>query len=158
VDDGAACEPRPLAGQTGTMPGCVLRIRSKTSRVEDLVQASGLKPIVIHKKGYPRVTGAAAALSRSSGFNVNVSNADGVLEQQARDAVRFLKNHARGLARLRRCRAFGGMTLDFGIYDLATMNQPWPSYRLPVPLVELAGKHGVEIELSFYGVEAKDAG
>jgi len=30
----------PLAGRR-TMPGCVLRIRSKTARVEDLVKASG---------------------------------------------------------------------------------------------------------------------
>jgi hypothetical protein len=89
---------------------------------------------------------------------VDVSDADGVLEQQARDAIRFLKNHARGLARLRRCRAFGGMTLDFGLYDRASADKPWPSYRLPVPLVELAAKHGVEIELSFYGVEPRDAG
>lgn len=139
------------------MPGCVLRVRSKTSRVEELVQASGLKAIVIHKKGQPRVPGAST-LSRSSGFNVNVSNADGILERQTRDAVRFLKNHARGLARMRRCRAFGGMILDFGVYDRATDDQPWPSYRLPMSLVELAGKHGVELELSFYGVEPKGAG
>jgi hypothetical protein len=43
------------------------------------------------------------------------------------------------------------MTLDFGIYDRATKEKPWPSYHLPAALVELAGKHGIEIELSFYG-------
>ena len=59
---------------------------------------------------------------------------------------------------MRRCRAFGGMILDFGVYDRATDDQPWPSYRLPMSLVELAGKHGVELELSFYGVEPKGAG
>jgi hypothetical protein len=135
------------------MPGCVLRVRSKTSNVEDLVQASGLTPIVIHRKGHPRVPGGAA-LSRSSGFTVDVSDADGVLEKQTRDAVRFLRSHARGLARLRRCKAFGGMTLDFGVYERSS-DRPWPSYRLPAPLVELAGKHAVELELSFYGVEPK---
>ncbi len=48
------------------------------------------------------------------------------------------------------------MTLDFGLYDLATENRPWPSYRLPVPLIELAGKYGIQVELSFYGSGGKD--
>ena len=136
------------------MPGCVLRVRSKTSKVEDLVQASGLKPIAIHRKGQPRVPGATA-LSPSSGFNVGVSDADGALEKQTRDAVRFLKSHARGLARLRRCTAFAGMTLDFGVYERSLSDRPWPSYRIPAPLVELAARHGVELELSLYGSEPK---
>jgi len=70
-----------------------------------LVKASGLQPIIIHRKGHPRVPGATA-FSPSSGFNVDVSRADGILEKQAGDAVRFLKRHASGLARLRRCKAF----------------------------------------------------
>src|SRR5439155_19580401 len=40
--------------------------------------------------------GNARAACPSSGFNVDVSDADGVLEKQARDAVRFLKSHAMG--------------------------------------------------------------
>src|SRR5436309_9366101 len=102
--------------------------------------------------------GNARAACPSSGFNVDVSDADGVLEKQARDAVRFLKSHAMGLARLRRCKTFGGMTLDFGVYDRTTAERPWPTYRFPAPLIELAGKLGVELELSFYGVEPKEAG
>jgi len=43
------------------------------------------------------------------------------------------------------------MTLDFGVYYRATKERPWPSYRFPASLIELAGKHGIEIELSFYG-------
>jgi hypothetical protein len=42
------------------------------------------------------------------------------------------------------------MVLDFGLYYQATPDRPWPSYRLPAALVELAGKYGIEIELSFY--------
>jgi hypothetical protein len=119
-----------------------------------LVRASGLKPIAIHRKGHPRVPGGTA-LSPSSGFSVDVSDADGALEKQTRDAVWFLKSHARGLARLRRCKAFAGMTLDFGVYDRSSNDRPWPSYRLPVSLLGLAGKHGVELELSLYGTEPK---
>src|SRR5437870_8988726 len=131
------------------MPGCVLRIQSKTSKVESLVEASGLRPIAIHRKGWPRVPGSTH-LSPKSGFNVDVSRVDGSVEKQARDAIRFLKRHAAGLGRLRRCKAFGGMALDFGLYSRATEDRPWPIYRLPATLIELAGKHGIEIELSFY--------
>jgi hypothetical protein len=82
---------------------------------------------------------------------VDVSKADGALQKQAQDATRFLRRHAAGLTRLRRNEKCGGMTLDFGVYDGATKERPWPSYLFPAALIELAGKHGIEIELSFYG-------
>jgi hypothetical protein len=50
------------------------------------------------------------------------------------------------------------MTLDFGLYCTATEDRPWPSYRLPAALIALAGKQGIEIELSFYGIERDEAG
>src|SRR5262245_20973787 len=126
------------------MPGCVLRVASKTSKVEDLIKISGLDPIAIRRKGHPRSPGATT-LSTSSGFTVVVSEADVVLEEQVRDAVQFLKNHSRGLARLRRNKSYKGMTLDFGLYDRASEDIPWPSYRLPARLVTLAGEHDVEL-------------
>ncbi len=147
----------PLAGRTERCRDAYYGFGRKPQGLRILVKASGLHPIVIYKKGHPRVPGHTA-LSPSSGFNVDVSDADGVLEKQARDAVRFLKSHAMGLARLRRCKTFGGMTLDFGVYDRTTAERPWLTYRFPAPLIELAGKLGVELELSFYGVEPKEAG
>ena len=132
------------------MPGCVLHVQSATRDVEALVDASGLRPLVVYRKGEPRVPGVAIQ-NRTSGFNVDVSRADGGIEKQARDAIRFLKRHDAGLRRLRLCKSFGGMTLDFGLYDRSTADRPWPSYRLPAALVQRAGKHGIEIELSFYG-------
>jgi hypothetical protein len=139
------------------MPGCVLRIQSKTRNVEVLVKASGLKPTIIHRKGQPRVPGGTR-LSTESSFNVDVSRANGTIDKQALDAIRFLKRHTGRLGRLRRCKSFGGMTLDFGLWNRATEDRPWPSYRLPATLIELAGKHGIEIELSFYGSESNKAG
>ncbi len=136
------------------MPGCVLRVQSATTKVEVLVEASGLRPIVVHRKGQPRFPGAAVK-SRTSGFNVDVSGSDDGIEEQARDAIRFLKRHDAGLRRLRLCKGFGSMTLDFGLYDRSTTERPWPSYRLPVALVQHAGRHGIEIELSFYGRQSR---
>jgi hypothetical protein len=130
---------------------------STTRNVEGLVEASGLRPIAIRRKGEPRVAGASR-LWRTSGFNVDVSSVDGAIEKQVRDAIRFLRGNSIGLRRLRRRKNFGGMVLDFGLYDAATEDRPWPSYRLPAILVELAGKLGIEIELSFYGSEPNEAG
>jgi len=133
------------------MPGCVLRVQSKTLDVQILINASHLRPIAIHRKGHLRVPGSPY-VSRASGFNVEVGRGnDGRVERQSRDAIRFLKRHAAGLRRLRRCQSFAGMTLDFGLYDRTTEERPWPSYRLPSALIELAGEHGIEIQLSFYG-------
>jgi hypothetical protein len=138
-----------------TMPGCVLRVQSTTKNVEALVDTSGLRPIIIHRKGEPRVPGSAT-LSWGSGFNVDVSRADGEIEKQTRDAIRFLKRHDAGLRRLRLCKNFGGMTLDFGLHDRSTPETPWPSYHLPATLIQWAGKHGIEIELSFYGSSGRN--
>jgi hypothetical protein len=135
------------------MAGCVLRIESATTNVESLVRASGLRPIVIHRRGQPRVSGGSA-LSPSSGFNVDVSKSNGGIEKQVRDAVRFLNRHEAGLRRLRRCKNYKGMTLDFGLYDRATDERPWPSYRLPAALLKLAGTLEIGIDLSFYGSDA----
>ena len=132
------------------MPGCVLRVESATTDVEPLITASGLHPIVIHRRGQPKVPGTKI-LSRTPGFNIEVSSSAGGIENQARDAVRFLKRHESALRQLRHCRSFKAMTLDFGLYDRATAKWPWPSYRLPRSLIQLASKHGIEIELSFYG-------
>jgi len=104
------------------MPGCVLRIESKTSAVDDLVRVSGSTPCAVFRKGEPKVPGSTV-MSRTSGFNVVVSDADGIAAQ-ARDASRFLTHHAQGLGRLRRHAAFVSMSLDFGLYYLASPEVP----------------------------------
>jgi hypothetical protein len=131
------------------MPGCVLRVASKPSQVEELVRVFGLTATTVFKEGQPKAPGRTV-LNQSSGFNVVVSIADDI-ELQARDAVRFLTHHARGVGLLRRHAAFVGMSLDFGLYDRASRDVPWPSYHLPRDLVALAGQHGIELDLSFYG-------
>lgn len=60
------------------MPGCVLRVASKSTDVEQLVNASRLRPIVIFRKGQPKYGNVRR---RVSGFNVEVSDADGMLEE-----------------------------------------------------------------------------
>lgn len=134
------------------MPGCVFRVTSKTPAVELLAKRGGFEPLVIYKKGTPRVPGGES-LRRSSGFNVDVSAADSDLPRQARDAIRFLKRHGPDIARMRRSRNFGGLLLDFGLHYRSSRERPWPTYRLPSDLLELAARYRIDIELSFYGFD-----
>lgn len=48
---------------------------------------------------------------------------------------------------------FKRVVLDFGLYDLATEERPWPSYSFPASFVELVGSYGFEIKFLFYGVQ-----
>ena len=133
------------------MPGCVLRVDATTKAVEAFLASSKLSPSVVFIKGRPRVPGGKR-LSTASGFNIVVSKASGAsLSSQARDAVRFINRHGAELDRLRHLRGFRGATLDFGLWDASSESRPWPSYRLSAPLIEAAGRHSLEIHLSFYG-------
>ena len=40
------------------MPGCVLRVGTKTSDVDRAVEALGLRPLKVFRKGTPKVLGA----------------------------------------------------------------------------------------------------
>ena len=129
------------------MPGCILRVVSTRTAIESLIKTSDLRPFKIYRKGEPIVSGSKK-LSRYSGFNVDVSQADD-LDNQVREAIRFLKKHSAGLRRLRRHRSFKEMTLDFGVWNRAPQ-KPAQFFRLPDPLVQLSGKSGIGIELSLY--------
>lgn len=131
------------------MPGCVLRVGTRTSDVDRAVEASGLRPINVFRKGTPKVPGAGT-LATVSGFNVDVSPNES-LERQVRGAIQFLRRHGPGLRRLRRLKHFGAMTLDFADRYRPTAATPFPTYRFPAALIDLAGKHGIEIHLSLYG-------
>ncbi len=87
---------------------------------------------------------------KTSGFNILLSSADGIAAQ-ATQAARFIRKHKQDLLLLRSL-GFSASTIDFGVYDLATDDRPWPSYRIPHQVVALAGELGCSIALSFYGV------
>jgi len=72
------------------------------------------------------------------------------IEKLARQASSFMLEHRADMTLLKSMK-FKRSTIDFGLYDLATEEHPWPSYRLPTSIIEMAGEFGFEIELSFYG-------
>jgi hypothetical protein len=139
------------------MPGCVLRVVSSSTDIESLIKVSGLRPFLLYRKDEPRIPGGKQ-LNKSSGFNLDVSKADGfLLDSQVHDAIRFLKRHSAGLRRLVRHRTFEEMTIDFGLWSRSAEKQPAQFCRFPATLIELLGKHGIALELSFYASKQNEA-
>ncbi|WP_146165799.1 hypothetical protein [Stenotrophomonas panacihumi] len=86
-----------------------------------------------------------------SGFNMRLSAAEGLVAQSTQ-VVKFIRKHKDDILLIRSL-SFSSVTIDFGLYDLANEDRPWPSYRLPAAIVKLAADLGGDIELSFYGAQ-----
>ena len=131
------------------MPSCVLRVSGSTAKVRRFLASSALEPDRVFWKGEP-VNRASKRLVQHSGFNIELSAAEG-LPSQAAQAVRFARRHQAALSLIPQL-GFRAVSIDFGLYDLATEDRPWPSYSIPVAVARLAAELGAKIELSFYGV------
>jgi hypothetical protein len=112
-----------------------------------------LRPYKVYFRGEPGFPRKKIPLKRS-GFSVEVTSSSlgASLQEQCKGAAAFLRKHDREFRRLKAAR-FEAVVLDFGLWDRATENQPWPTYTLSRALVETAGMYGFVIELSFYGPE-----
>lgn len=136
------------------MPGCVLRAVGVDFDVDAYLRTASFAAEAVFRKGRRR---SRATVHTRSGFNAGVSDASGSdLAAQVRDAVGFLRAHRDALERLVATPGVEEVGLDFGLYDVATPERPWPSYRLDRELVALCGELSLEIELSFYGAEPSD--
>ena len=130
------------------MPSCVLRVSGATAKVRGFIAQSHLQPSRIFWKGEP-VNAASKRIVAASGFNIELSAADS-LALQASQAVKFIRRHKSDLLLIKGL-GFRAVSIDFGLYDLATEDRPWPSYFVPASLVSQAAELGATIELSFYG-------
>jgi hypothetical protein len=136
------------------MPSCMLRVSGSTAKVRKFLVASSIQPIRIFWKGEPGFPKSRGPI-KTSGFNIELSGAEG-LSAQAKQAAKFIRKHKDDIFLIKSL-GFSSATIDFGLYDLATEDRPWPSYRLPVAIIQLAGELGCNIELSFYGVPSDAA-
>lgn len=132
------------------MPSCILRVSGSAVKVRKFLSASSIQPARIFWRGEPHAL-KGRGLMNTSGFNIQLSSAEG-LPAQAAQAARFIRRHKSDLLLIRSI-GFSSGTIDFGLYDLATEDRPWPSYRLPPAIIQLAGELGCSIDLSFYGVQ-----
>lgn len=134
------------------MTGCVLRVSGANTQIDEFLRRSGLVPTIVFREGEASYRGTR----RTSGFNLILSGADGEsLAVQVRESADFLRANRDALDLLNQLE-FDAPIVDFGIYDLANYDCPWPSYRLPADFVRLAGELGFAIEISFYGAPPPD--
>ena len=132
------------------MPSCILRVQGSTAKVRKFLSTTELQPIKVYWKGEAGFP-ASRGPSKLSGFNLALSGSHGEsIQKQARQALAFLKKNKESILLLKSL-GFKSLTIDFGLYDLATENKPWPTYHLPAKLVSLLGEFNFELCISFYG-------
>src|SRR6266508_3162021 len=120
------------------MPECILRIAGSTSKVKKFLAESSFEPARVYFRGEPGIVKSRGP-NKTSGFNLSLSGSHGTsIEKQARQAIKFIEAHRDDFTALASYK-FKYATLDFGLYDLTTKKHPWPCYRLPKRLIELAG-------------------
>ena len=130
------------------MPSCILRVSGSTAKVRRFLAASAIQPIHTFWRGDPGVPKSRGPV-KTSGFNIELSAADG-LAAQVTQAAKFIRRHKENLLLIQSI-GFSSSTIDFGLYEMATEDKPWPSYRLSASFVHLASEIGCAIDLSFYG-------
>lgn len=132
------------------MPDCVLRVAGSKAKVKKFLAESSFTPVKVYYCG-EFGHGKSRGPNKISGFHVSLSGFHGTsISKQASQAVKFITNRRSDFTLLASYK-FKRTSLDFGLYDLASEERPWPSYRISRKLVELAGEFGLEIVLSFYG-------
>jgi hypothetical protein len=130
--------------------GCVLRVSGSKSAVRAFTTRTALPVCKVFIAGEPLWPGARR-LTNINAFNVAVSAAPGTdLAAQVRDALRFLKKHARELRRMKAAFRHGRPELDFAIWVKTPAEICMHSYQLPPSLLKLAGDHGFTVRLSLY--------
>ena len=128
------------------MPGCVFHAVGKGFDVDAFVAQTSLTPYqVFHRGDRPS---ARREPYESSGFKVDVSQADGCLGTECEDAEIWLSANMTELLRLAAYPGIEDLRLDFGYNRRA--NAPVQCDYLPPSLLALAGKANIGIELSLY--------
>ena len=107
------------------MPSCMLRVSGSTAKVRKFLAASSIQPVRIFWKGEPNTLKSRGPIE-TSGFNIELSGAEG-LPAQATQAAKFIRKHRDDIFLIKSL-GFSAVTIDFGLYDLATENRPWPSW------------------------------
>jgi hypothetical protein len=135
------------------MPGAVLHVNGRLFDPDRVLPTLSLQPYQVYRRGEP----LAAKGSRSNryfevgGFKCVVSEADGLLSDQAEDALAFLKKYHVDLAALRDDSDVETLLIDFG-YDLRIDGKKtfMQCDSFSAELLRCAGELGVGFDLSLY--------
>lgn len=129
---------------------CILRVGGTSFDVDRFLKRSDLVPTRVFRRNEPVSRSSPRGRKyRYSGFNVRVSGAEHLdLSTQVRDALRFLRRHARELRRLARSPGLESATLDFGVS--LEDGLIGGTFLFPKALVELAGQCGLQLEVTVW--------
>lgn len=127
--------------------GAVLRASGSKVNVRRFLAQTSWQPLSVYWKGQRRFK-TSRSLSLVNGFNVNVSDAEGLdLPKQIKDATRFLRADEAEFRRLRRLKLHAVM--DFAV---EVPDESGPAFfRFPAALVQLFAKYDIDLEVSYYG-------
>ena len=127
------------------MPGCILRVSGEAFNVEAFLEKSPFKPSVVYRKGQRRRP-ASRGSQTASGFNVMISESEDP-DEQAKAALRFLRDHREEVLRLIRSAGVENATLE-----LSCPQREFTARvaHLPTELLSAAGAFGIDIDVSFY--------
>jgi hypothetical protein len=128
------------------MPGCIFKASGRDFDVDAFVAQTSLHLFQIFHRG--DAPSARRGPYESSGFKVDVSQADGCLRTECEDAEIWLSTNLTELLRLAAYTGVEDLRLDFGYNRRA--NALVQSDYLPPSLLALAGKARIGIELSLY--------
>ena len=135
------------------MPGAVLHVAGEGFDPDDVLPSLSLKPYRVWRRGEPVAANGprAGRVYESGGFSCEVSAAEGLLADEATDALAFLSEHRSALALLRDCQTVEDMRIDFGYYQRMDDERVVVQCDYLGPdLLRLAGELGVGFELSLY--------
>ncbi len=135
------------------MPGAVLHVVGETLNPDDVLPSLSLRPYRVWRRGEPvAVTGPRAGqVYESGGFCCEVSAADGLLADEAADALTFLVEHQYAMEALRNHPAVEDVRIDFGHYQRIDGGRVAVQCDYLGPdLLRLAGELGVGFALSLY--------
>lgn len=135
------------------MPGCVLRVVGEFFDPDAFLQGAILDAYMVWHRGQAmaEIGPRASQVWECSGFCCHVSEVDGDLRGQLRDAEAFLRRFQNDLAHLATLPTVNECRLDFG-FDcrLGDDHVAVQGEYLPVSFLQLAGQLNVAVALSIY--------
>ena len=125
---------------------CVLRVSGRDFDVDSFLNELALKPLVVSHRGEQQYPGSR--VEERSGMNLSVSEREfSDLPGQIEDAVRFLKQNAKELERLRDFQGVERIALDFPVQDRDVAVQ---RDTFPPELMSLMGTLRISLAISRY--------
>jgi hypothetical protein len=131
--------------------GCVLRFSGDEFNVNALLSHITIKPCHVRKKGHPTF-GPESRVATYTGFNISTSDAsEHDLNTQISDTLTFLQGHENELAYIMSFPGIASAEIDFSVEcRVGTRESFIQNKRLPSALLLIAGRLGIDINLSLY--------